>query len=87
VARGQTQSPRDREAHPVARHRGGQAHNGTVLLLVTSVTFGGVAAVFKAASDIKIQAITPAGPPGNAAVVVRTADGRTATSPMPSTYT
>jgi uncharacterized protein (TIGR03437 family) len=58
-----------------------------VLLLVTSVTFGGVAAVFKAASDIKIQAITPAGPPGNAAVVVRTADGRTATSPMPYAYT
>ena len=61
--------------------------NGTGLLSVTSVTFGGVAAVFKASSDIKIQAITPAGAPGNVAVVVRTADGRTATSPMPYTYT
>ncbi|GAA3839772.1 IPT/TIG domain-containing protein [Streptomyces phyllanthi] len=61
--------------------------NGTGLGAVTSVTFGGVAAVFKVMSDIKVQAITPPGPPGPAAVVVGTADGRTATSPTPYTYT
>ncbi|TVL91300.1 IPT/TIG domain-containing protein [Streptomyces sp. SAJ15] len=62
--------------------------NGTSLAQVTSVTFAGNPAItFKATSDIKIQAITPPGTPGPAAVVVRTASGATATSPIPYTYT
>ncbi|WFB10512.1 IPT/TIG domain-containing protein [Streptomyces sp. LX-29] len=62
--------------------------HGTSLAQVTSVTFGGNPAItFKVVSDIKIQAITPPGTPGPAAVVVRTASGATATSPIPYTYT
>ncbi|KAK1178904.1 IPT/TIG domain-containing protein [Streptomyces sp. NBS 14/10] len=60
--------------------------NGTGLSAVTSVTIGGLAVIFKVMSDIKVQAISPAHAPGPAAVVVRTADNRTATSPVPYTY-
>ncbi|MDX3224700.1 IPT/TIG domain-containing protein [Streptomyces sp. ME19-01-6] len=61
--------------------------NGLGLSAVTGVTFGGVSAIFKVMSDIKVQAITPAHAPGPVAVVVRTADNRTATSPVSYTYT
>ncbi|KRV49103.1 hypothetical protein AQ490_21655 [Wenjunlia vitaminophila] len=62
--------------------------NGTGFTPVTGVTVGGAAALaFKVTSDVKIQVITPPGPPGPAAVVVTTGDGRTATSPVPYTYT
>lgn len=61
--------------------------NGTGLAQVTSVTFGGNLAAFRVMSDIKVQAITPPGTPGPAAVVVTTATGATASSPTPYTYT
>ncbi|MFK4184524.1 IPT/TIG domain-containing protein [Streptomyces sparsogenes] len=61
--------------------------NGVGLSAVTGVTFGGVTAIFKVMSDIKLQAITPAHASGPVAVVVRTADNRTATAPTPYTYT
>ncbi|WFB09936.1 beta-propeller fold lactonase family protein [Streptomyces sp. LX-29] len=61
---------------------------GTSLSQVVSTTFGGNPAVtFKVMGDTKIQAITPAGTPGPAAVVVTTSTGATATSPMPYLYT
>jgi YVTN family beta-propeller protein len=60
--------------------------NGLGLSAVTSVTFGGLPVIFKVMSDIKVQAITPAHAPGPVAVVVRTADNRTATSPVSYTY-
>ncbi|WP_186319210.1 IPT/TIG domain-containing protein [Streptomyces sp. SAJ15] len=61
---------------------------GVSLTPVISTTFGGRPAVtFKVVADNKIQAITPAGTPGPAAVVVTTSTGATATSPTPYLYT